>query len=80
MFIKFFVFLIINDIFVWFLKKKIYWFLRYCNWIILCIKLLLVKKNYLLIYIKKKMYIFIYIFVFFEIVFILYRNNFLNDK
>lgn len=80
MFIKFFVFLIINDIFVWFLKKKIYWFLRYSNWIILCIKLLLVKKNYLLIYIKKKMYIFIYIFVFFEIVFILYRNNFLNDK
>lgn len=61
-------------------KKKIYWFLRYSNWIILCIKLLLVKKNYLLIYIKKKMYIFIYIFVFFEIVFILYRNNFLNDK
>lgn len=80
MFIKFFVFLIINDIFVWFKKKKIYWFLRYSNWIILCIKLLLVKKNYLLIYIKKKMYIFIYIFVFFEIVFILYRNNFLNDK
>lgn len=63
-----------------FLKKKIYRLLRHSNRIILCIKSLSVKKNYLSIYIKKKMYTFIYIFVFLEIVLILHRNNFLNDK
>lgn len=38
------------------------------------------KKLFVNLYKEKKMYTYIYIFVFLEIVLILHRNNFLNDK
>lgn len=38
------------------------------------------KKLFVNLYKEKKMYTFIYIFVFLEIVLILHRNNFLSDK
>lgn len=79
MFIKLRVSLTTNDIFVWFLQKDLLAFKTQSSNNIMH-KITISQKNYSSIYIKKKMYTFIYIFVFLEIVLILHRNNFLNDK
>lgn len=80
MFIKLLVSLTTNDIFVWFKKKKDLSAFKTQSSNNIMHKSLSGKKNYLSIYIKRKMYTFIYIFVFLEIVLILHINNFLNDK
>lgn len=80
MFIKLLVSLTINDIFVWFLKKDLLAFKTQSSNNIMHKITISQKKLFVNLYKEKKMYTFIYIFVFLEIVLILHRNNFLSDK